>query len=76
MEQPEKQAVREKHVLTPEQITRLLGILREPVGTMALVAVVAQQRATVEKLCEILLTNVDEKEQLAKELPVATQQIQ
>lgn len=36
----------------------------------------AQQRAAVEKLCEILLTNVDKKEQLAKELPAATQQIQ
>lgn len=36
----------------------------------------SQQRAAVEKLCQVLLTNVDEKKQLAKELPAGLQQIQ
>ncbi len=36
----------------------------------------SQQRAAVEKLCQVLLTNVDEKKQLATELPIAAQQIQ
>ena len=40
------------------------------------VPIPSQQRAAVEKLCEVLLTNVDEKKQLAKELPAAIQQIQ
>jgi integrase len=34
VELPEKIAVREKHVLTPEQITRLMDVLSEPVRTM------------------------------------------
>ena len=40
------------------------------------VPIPSQQRAAVEKLCEVLLTNVDEKKQLAKELPAGPQQIQ
>jgi integrase len=40
------------------------------------VAIPSQQRAAVEKLCQVLLTNVDEKQQLAKELPAGFQQIQ
>jgi hypothetical protein len=40
------------------------------------VPILSQQRAAVEKLCEVLLTNVDDKKQLAKELPAGLQQIQ
>ncbi len=35
VELPEKRAVREKHILQPEEITRLLAVLPEPVHAMA-----------------------------------------
>jgi hypothetical protein len=41
---PEKKAVREKHALTPEQIQRLLAILREPCRTMVLVGLLTGLR--------------------------------
>jgi len=44
IELPEKKAVREKHVLQPDQISRLLSILEEPVRTMALVAILTGLR--------------------------------
>lgn len=44
IELPEKKAVREKHVLPPQQISRLLSILAEPARTMALVAVLTGLR--------------------------------
>jgi len=40
VELPEKIAVREKHVMTPEQITRLMDVLSEPVRTMGLVILI------------------------------------
>src|SRR5207245_2776089 len=39
VELPEKKSVREKHVLTPEQISQLLSVLGEPVRTMFLLAI-------------------------------------
>lgn len=39
IELPERQAVRPKHVLMPEQISQLLAELREPVRTMVMLAV-------------------------------------
>jgi integrase len=44
IELPEKKAVREKHVLPPQQISRLLSILAEPARTMALVAILTGLR--------------------------------
>jgi integrase len=44
VELPEKKAVREKHVLTPEQISQLSGVLREPVRTMFLLAILTGLR--------------------------------
>jgi integrase len=44
IELPEKKAVRDKHVLQPDQISRLLSILAEPARTMALVAVLTGLR--------------------------------
>ena len=44
VELPEKRAVREKHVLTPIQISRLLLLLREPVRTMLLVGILTGMR--------------------------------
>jgi integrase len=41
---PEKKAVREKHVLLPEQIPPLLAILGEPVNTMVLLGVLTGLR--------------------------------
>lgn len=41
---PEKKAVREKHALTPEQIQRLLAILREPCRTMVLLGLLTGLR--------------------------------
>jgi integrase len=44
VELPEKTAVREKHALSPDQITRLLGIFREPFRTMFLVGIMTGLR--------------------------------
>ena len=44
VELPEKKAVREKHVLLPEQIPPLLAALEEPVRTMVLVGVLTGLR--------------------------------
>jgi integrase len=44
VELPGKTAVREKHALSPEQISELLAILREPVRTMFLVGVMTGLR--------------------------------
>ena len=44
VELPEKQPTREKRVLMPEDVTRLLAILREPVSTMVLIAVLTGLR--------------------------------
>jgi integrase len=44
VELPEKKPVREKHVLTPQQISSLLDVLREPVRTMFLVAILTGLR--------------------------------
>src|SRR5229473_2178589 len=44
VELPEKKAVREKHVLLPEQIPPLLAILGEPVNTMVLLGVLTGLR--------------------------------
>ena len=41
---PEKTAVREKHALQPEQIPRLLALLREPVRTMVLLGILTGMR--------------------------------
>jgi integrase len=41
---PEKTAVREKHALQPEQISRLLALLREPVHTMVLLGILTGMR--------------------------------
>src|SRR5438128_257714 len=44
VELPEKKSVREKHVLTPEQISQLLSVLGEPVRTMFLLAILTGLR--------------------------------
>jgi integrase len=44
VELPEKRQVREKRVLMPEQVARLLAVLREPVRTMVLLAVLTGLR--------------------------------
>lgn len=44
IELPEKKPVREKHVLTPEQIPKLLEILREPFRTMVLLGILTGLR--------------------------------
>jgi integrase len=44
VELPEKRPVKEKRVLMPEQVTRLLGVLREPIRTMVLLAVLTGLR--------------------------------
>jgi len=44
VELPEKKPVREKHALTPEQISDLLGIFREPMRTMFLVGIMTGLR--------------------------------
>jgi integrase len=44
VELPEKRPAREKRVLMPEQVARLLAILREPVRTMVLIAVLTGLR--------------------------------
>jgi integrase len=44
VELPEKKAVREKHILLPEQISPLLAALKEPVRTMVLVGVLTGLR--------------------------------
>jgi len=41
---PEKQSVREKHILQPGQIASLLGMLKEPVSTMVLLGVLTGLR--------------------------------
>ena len=44
VELPEKRQVREKRVLMPEQVARLLAVLREPIRTMVLLAVLTGLR--------------------------------
>ena len=44
VELPEKRQVQEKRVLMPEQVVRLLGVLREPVRTMVFLAVLTGLR--------------------------------
>lgn len=44
IELPEKKPVREKHALTPEEIRKLLEILREPFRTMALLGILTGLR--------------------------------
>jgi integrase len=44
VELPEKQPTREKRVLMPDEVTRLLAVLREPVYTMVLIAVLTGLR--------------------------------
>ena len=44
VELPEKRPVREKHVLSPAQIPKLLAVLREPFRTMALVGILTGLR--------------------------------
>ena len=44
VELPEKQSIREKRVLMPDEVTRLLAVLREPVYTMVLIAVLTGLR--------------------------------
>jgi integrase len=44
VELPEKQSTREKRVLMPDEVTRLLAVLREPVYTMVLIAVLTGLR--------------------------------
>ncbi len=44
VELPEKCSVREKHVLTPEQVSNLFGILREPARTMVLLGILTGLR--------------------------------
>ncbi len=44
VELPEKKPAREKCVLMPDDVTRLLAVLREPVFTMALIAVLTGLR--------------------------------
>ncbi|MCI0351633.1 MAG: site-specific integrase [Acidobacteriales bacterium] len=44
VELPEKRTVREKHVLTPEQVARLLGMLSEPCRTIVLLGILAGLR--------------------------------
>ena len=44
VELPEKKAVREKHVLLPDQIPALLAALEEPARTMVLVGVLTGLR--------------------------------
>jgi integrase len=44
IELPQKRQVREKHVLTPAQIPKLLQVLREPFRTMALVGILTGLR--------------------------------
>ena len=44
VELPEKRPVREKRVLMPEQVVRLLAVLREPIRTMVLLAVLTGLR--------------------------------
>ncbi len=57
---PEKKAVREKHVLLPEQIPPLLAILGEPVNTMVLLGVLTGLRigetfGTSMEVCKLCL---------------------
>jgi integrase len=44
VELPEKRAVREKHALSPDQISRLLSLFEEPMRTMFLVAIMTGMR--------------------------------
>jgi integrase len=44
VELPEKKPVREKHVLTPPQIVRLLALLKKPCGTMVLLGLLTGLR--------------------------------
>jgi integrase len=44
VELPENRPVREKHILTPEQVPALLGALREPFRTMVLLAILTGLR--------------------------------
>jgi len=44
VELPEKQSMREKRVLMPDEVIRLLAVLREPVYTMVLIAVLTGLR--------------------------------
>ena len=44
MELPEKHPTKEKRVLMPDEVTRLLAVLREPVFTMVLIAVLTGLR--------------------------------
>lgn len=44
VELPEKRVVREKHALSAEQISQLLGIFREPIRTMFLVGITTGMR--------------------------------
>ena len=41
---PEKRAVREKHILQPDQIPHLLALLKEPVRTMVLLGILTGMR--------------------------------
>jgi integrase len=57
VELPEKQATREKRVLMPDEVTRLLAILREPVCTMVLIAVLTGLR--IGEILGLRWENVD-----------------
>ncbi|HEX2710877.1 MAG TPA: site-specific integrase [Candidatus Acidoferrales bacterium] len=41
---PEKKAIREKHVLSPDQISQLLALVREPFRTMVLLGILTGMR--------------------------------
>jgi integrase len=57
VELPEKQARREKRVLMPDEVTRLLAIVREPVYTMVLIAVLTGLR--IGEILGLRWENVD-----------------
>lgn len=57
VELPEKTAVREKRILTREQVTRLLGIFEEPYRTMFFLAVITGLR--IGEILALRWKNVD-----------------
>jgi integrase len=57
VELPEKVAVREKHILTPEQISRLMDVTPEPVRTMAWLALLTGLR--IGEILGLSWKNVD-----------------